>query len=160
MTKRKKITIIAIIVVLLAVLLTWAMVNTRANTTPRVVVERFYGGWIDAFKDPIGPYEQGLHRKSTYVTESYGKWVERQNERGRDAVLCIGTEPVNFVIEEEHINNSGKQASVDFVADGIKGRAVLVQDERGWWRIDEVDCPSIPKTIEAATSTDTTVPAQ
>lgn len=132
------------------------LLDTRARTEPHEAVTRFYTDWIKALRDgPNAPYERELHEKSTYVTEGFARTVARAHEAGEDAVLCTGTVPGSFSVTEAQVRDGAVSTSVQFTADTIVGRAILVQDERGWWRIDEVDCPAgVPRiTDDNATTT-------
>jgi hypothetical protein len=151
-TTNRKILIVLIFVILGSVV-GIGMFNARAQTKPQEVVERFYGSWVDALTSATGPLEQGLHRKSTYVTEGFGREVERANERGRDSVLCTGTRPNDFSVSNVRISGEGARASADFRADSVTGHVILEKDTLGWWRISEVDCP--PAELDFTTSTTT-----
>lgn len=146
MTSKKK-TIIAgaiVVAVLIVVAVGIGMADVRANTRPDQVVERFYGSWRAALTDGSnGPIAQGLHKKSTYVTETFGNEVARAHEKGQDAVLCGTTDFDNFGIEQSVIREDGSSATVMFLTKQAVGHVILVPDEKGWWRIDEVDCSPI-----------------
>lgn len=120
------------------------MTEVRANTRPDQVVERFYSSWSTALTDGTGgPIEQELHRKSTYVTDTFGTTVERAHEKGEDAVLCGTTDLSSFGVEQVAVKEDQTSATVTFLTGQAVGRAILVPDEKGWWRIDEVDCTPI-----------------
>jgi hypothetical protein len=149
--RNKKIGYALLVVGVLLLAVGIGIVNARAHTPPDVVVERFYGDWIDALRGPTGPLERQLHVRSTYVSEEFGRAVERANERGRDGVLCVGGEPKTFEVVRSVIADDGRTAGVEFRVDGTEGRVILERDGRSWWRISEVDCPA--PSVETATTT-------
>jgi hypothetical protein len=155
MSSKKKLGIILVILGILGGIVGIGMLNTRAQTPPRTVVERFYGNWIDVVRAGDNPVEQGIHTKSVYVTEDFGRAVARTHEQGRDGVMCIDHAPTTFTVQEAKINSAKNRAGVDFVADGVEGHVVLITDEKGWWRISEVDCPKVTPSV-TATSTSAT----
>jgi hypothetical protein len=142
-SRKRSVFIVLGIVIVLVAALAYTLVRTRANTTPTDVVTRFYGSWIEALRTgPATPIEQGLQTKSTYVTEGFGRSVERAARAGRDGVLCRSTAPTAFTVVGATESSDGQHAGVDFTADEVSGHVVLVRDTSGWWRIDEVDCPT------------------
>lgn len=160
MHTKKKVLLILLIIAILAVVVGAGLYSSRGHSAPDLVVNRFYDSWIAALTDSKGPIEQRLHEKSTYVTEEFGRTVARENERGRDAVLCGATEPVNYYALRARQSEDGSRASVDFMVNDTEGHAVLERDSRGWWRISEVDCPKPVEAAPVATSTATTTPAE
>jgi|GEM_PF-3677600 len=125
-------------------LLALALMATRANTTPDLVVERFYTNWLDAVRGaPPSSIERGLHTKSTYVTERFGRYVAQEAAQGHDGVLCSTTTPAQVTVGPAVIEADGTRASVDVTRGSSVSRVYLVHDARGWWRIDEVDCAAL-----------------
>ena len=148
----------------LAILAAVVITYNRAAASPDDVASRFYGNWVQAARNaPPTPIEKNLHTKSIYVTESFGITVSNAAERGYDPVLCLGTAPQNFAIEPAHVSNEGDRAAARFTADGAEGRIVMITDDRGWWRIDELDCEvdlSTPPTPPAETATSTSATSE
>ncbi len=144
-TKRYGILAAGIAVTLLvAATVVTGLLDARAQTTPDAAVSRFYMSWIAALRQGEDvPYEKRLYRRSTYVSDDFARSVERKREAGLDAVLCIGTVPTTFSTKPARVGEEGKSASVEFQVDGVEGHIVLVRDAQNWWRIDEVDCPSL-----------------
>ncbi len=160
MQSKKKIFLIVIILAILGGIVGIGMLNARAQTPPRTVVERFYGNWIDVLKTGANPVDRDIHTESVYVTEGFSREVTRAHEQGRDGVVCLDHAPATFTVKEAKINANQDRAGVDFVADEVRGHVVLVTDEKGWWRISEVDCPKIPSVVPvtaSSTSATTTI---
>lgn len=162
MKKNSRFSIIAAVIALLILAVAAigiGLYDLRAKTSPNEAVTRFYSSWIDALREgPNVPIERNLHAQSTYVTESFTRTVTRNVEQGRAPVICQSTAPASFTTDPAVIAEDGQRAAVTFRADTLTGRAVLVRDDRGWWRIDEVDCPPAPRpaaTTTASTSTET-----
>lgn len=142
-----------------AILATVIITYNRSALTPDEVVANFYDQWIDAARvSAATPLARTLHERSTYVTDAFGNSINQITARGTDGVLCLGKAPESFVLAPGRISEDGVRAAVRFTADGAEGRAVLIKDEKGWWRIDEVDCEtdlSIPPAPPASTTTPT-----
>lgn len=133
------------VAVLLLIVATIAigLLDRRAQTTPQQAVDRFYTSWIASLNEGgKSPLERGLHRKSTYLTEGFVHDIERMHEEGKDAVLCSGTIPQRFSTGDVRIAENDQSASIRFSTDTAEGYVILIRDEQGWWRIDEVDCSS------------------
>lgn len=152
-------TIGAVIVVLLAFigLAAFIITKNRASLDPQEVTQRFYEEWVDTTRNaPPTGYDRELHRRSTYVTDQFSRSVDVAYERGLDPVLCLGSAPTQFELRPAAINSEGTGAAVRFNADNARGRAILITDEKGWWRIDEVDCDvDISKTLVGTTTSST-----
>jgi undecaprenyl pyrophosphate phosphatase UppP len=133
------------------------ILNNRANLSPDAVAGNFYQSWLTALeKAPPSPIERNLHTKSTYVTSLFGVSVSSAAAKGMDQVLCLGTTPGSFSLSPATITTAGDRAVARFSADSASGRVLLITDERGWWRIDEVDCDTpmpIPTTATTTPST-------
>ena len=130
------------ICVLAVLFLLYAMYHVRENTRPDDVVSRFYTSWIDAARaEGPTPFEQKLHKKSTYVSSAFGVDVDQAQKKGRDGVLCsVDAVPESFDIEAVTMNTEETRATV-FVRLDKKILRVILSREDGWWRIDEVECP-------------------
>lgn len=119
------------------------MMNVRADTRPHEAVERFYTTWIEA-QNAAGnmeaPYEEGLHEKSTYVTSRFASTMESLREEKYDPVTCGYLPPQTFEVDQVQEQKNSTGATVLFYTDSSIGRVLMVPDEKGWWRIDEVDC--------------------
>ncbi len=133
--RHKRLLIGTILVLLLLVIFWFALKNTRANTEPIEVVQRFYSHWILA-EDPIG---DELHLRSTYVTDGFGRQTSRAAEKGVDTVLC-GTPTQTFSLGTSRTVNDDSMATVEVHTDTTTVHVVLIRDDAGWWRIDEIDC--------------------
>jgi hypothetical protein len=156
MSLKKKLLLIALIIGILGAVFGIGAYNARSHTPPHTVAERFYRSWLDALKNGGDPLKEGLQHKSTYVTDTFAQEVDHLAKQGHDGVLCTGTQPKNFVLEATALNKDGIHASIDFVADGTNGHIVLARDMRGWWHIDEVDCPANAQEVPIGTTTATT----
>lgn len=133
--KTKRIVVGVTLLAFVVLIFGYALTSTRANSTPEQVTQRFYESWIKS-PDPVA---KGLHRKSTYVTKDFGTMVDRAVSRGEDAVLC-GTETTMLILDEPRIHSNDQQASIRASSDTAEFFVILVRDDRGWWRLDEVDC--------------------
>ena len=133
--KTKRIVVGVTLLAFVVLIFGYALTSTRANSTPEQVTQRFYEAWIKS-PDPVG---KGLHRRSTYVTKDFGTMVDRAVSRGQDAVLC-GTPTATLVLDEPRIHPDDMQASIRVSSDTAEFFVILVRDQRGWWRLDEVDC--------------------
>jgi len=158
MSKKTKI-VLGVIVGLLVLLgiIAALLYRERINTRPDVAVSRFYTTWIHAAETSSStPLEQRLHTKSTYVTETFGRDIERAASRGEDAVLC-GVQPgaAGLEIEDMRVFDEDKRARVTARLGSEVLYIFLVQDEKKMWRIDEVDCGvNDIKKEDKATSTE------
>lgn len=149
--KTKRIVVGVTLLAFVVLIFGYALTSTRANSTPEQVTQRFYDAWIES-ADPVA---QGLHRKSTYVTKDFGIMVDRAANRDEDAVLC-GTPTSMLVLDEPRVHADDTQASIRVSSDTAEFYVILIRDERGWWRLDEVDCrePTIldlEEAVDAAT---------
>ena len=127
-----------------AIVATATILHNRSALVPSEVVSLFYNEWSErASVDIEKPYNERLHERSTYVTPTFGKVVADKHEDGdaiTDPVLCLATPPEALAVET--ISEKEDYAAVAVIEEngGRFARAVLTKDERGWWRIDEIDC--------------------
>lgn len=142
-----------------SILATVIITYNRAALSPDEVVANFYDQWIDAARvSAATPLARTLHERSTYVTEAFGASINQISARGTDGVLCLGKAPESFTLAPGRISEDGVRAAVRFTADGARGRAILIKDDKGWWRIDEVDCEtdlSVPPAPAASSTAPT-----
>lgn len=135
--------IVAVTVLVAAGAVAFGMMNVRADTRPHEAVERFYTAWI-ASQNLAGntgaPYQDGLHENSTYVTSRFGSTMESLRDEKFDPVTCGYLPPQSFEIDQVQEQKNASGVTVVFYTNDSIGRVMMTRDEKGWWRIDEVDC--------------------
>lgn len=113
----------------------------RTNLSPEVVTVRFYATWQSAFAGNLWtPYVQGIHVKSPYVSDTFTRSAERGYEKGVDVVWCHA--PLSSVVtfQDVRADTERMSARVDLLFGNHEANVYVVQDTRGRWYIDEVDC--------------------
>jgi hypothetical protein len=143
---------IVLVLVVLVGAVSWGIMNKRANLTPEEVTRNFLRGWAQTASNSGGsPLDEGLHRKSTYVTDSFARSVEQNAARHDgevfDPVFCNAAPTQDVSVGIARISESPERTRASITAeahtDGSPSQAldiVLVKDDDGWWRIDEIDC--------------------
>lgn len=127
-----------------AIIATTTIIQNRSTLTPDGVVMLFYNEWSEqAGVQADKPLANKLHERSTYVTPALAQAVNNEYAKtAQDPILCAATPPESISVEL--LSEKENYASVAvFDTDGPRfARAVLTRDDKGWWRIDEVDCLS------------------
>ncbi len=140
--KKKIILTFGVLVLLIITGLLFAMYRARSNTPPDKVVSRFFNTWIEEMKEGSKtPFDKQLYKKSTYVTNAFGTTVGSLWKDGINVVTCTNTVPEKFEIDAVNMNNEKTRATV-FVRLDSRVLRVLMARVNGWWKIDEVECPS------------------
>lgn len=140
--KKRIILISGVLILLIVAGLFFAMYRARANTPPDKVVSRFFNTWIEEMKNGSNvPFDKQLYKKSTYVTKAFGTSVESSWKDGMNVVTCTNTVPEKFEIDAVNMNDKKTRATV-FVRLDSRILRVLTARVDGWWKIDEVECPS------------------
>ena len=141
------------------------VMSNRSKLSPVDVTTLFYKEWIRVAEHTDGtPLEKDLHARSTYVTQDFAVVADKADATW-DPVVCSTEKASDVYIEPMKVDET--RANVDVFIDGASEavRVILIKDDRGWWRIDEIDCPTLPPATsseeemseeETATTTATT----
>ncbi len=152
MLKKYKKTLITIVVALVVVGVSGAIIlKNRTSLTPTDVTDNFFQEWIAiANRTKASPINQQLHKKSTYVTPAFAHVVARQasTTTALDPVVCSESMPVSVTVVSSTIQKIEHEERAHTVVDatyatGIKRIDVVLINENGFWRIDEIDCPAV-----------------
>lgn len=129
--------LIAVLILIIAAVAA-IITHNRGLLSPSEVANRFYANWAEmAGESPQAPIDQKLHLRSTYVTDAFGSSIQDAVAAGENPLSCVLAGDITTVPG----NDRPEGTSVSIRLNGKPvALAILIEDARGWWRIDEMEC--------------------